>query len=202
MRRMEGTHTPASDSDFETTLDLLRRAQAGDSDALNSLIARYLPRMRRWAAGRLPTHARGMTDTQDLVQETVFRAFRNVEAFEIRGEGSLQAYLRQALLNQIRQEIRRAAARIPVSEGFGDGDHVEAPGPSPLEAALGAEAIERYERALNRLRPGDREAIVARLELGLSYQEAAEALGKSSANAARMAVERAVSRLLKEMEKG
>jgi len=144
-----------------------------------------------------------MTDTQDLVQETVFRAFRNVEAFEIRGEGSLQAYLRQALLNQIRQEIRRAATRIPVSEvGLTDGDQVEAPGLSPLEAALGAEAIERYERALNRLRPGDREAIVARLELGLSYQEAAEALGKSSANAARMAVERAVSRLLKEMEKG
>jgi RNA polymerase sigma-70 factor (ECF subfamily) len=125
-----------------------------------------------------------------------------VEAFEIRGEGSLQAYLRQALLNQIRQEIRRAATRIPVSEGLADGDHVEASGPSPLEAALGAEAIERYERALNRLRPRDREAIVARLELGLSYQEAAEALGKSSANAARMAVERAVSRLLKEMEKG
>ena len=136
------------------------------------------------------------------MQETVFRAFRNVEAFEIRGEGSLQAYLRQTLLNQIRQEIRRAATRIPVSEGLPDGDHVEAPGPSPLEAALGAEAIERYERALDRLRPEDREAIVARIELGLSHKEVAEALGKSSANAARMAVERAVSRLLKEMEKG
>jgi RNA polymerase sigma factor (sigma-70 family) len=196
-------HTAASDPDFETTLNLLRRAQAGDSDALNSLIARYLPRMRRWAAGRLPAHARGMTDTQDLVQETVSRAFRNVEAFEIRGEGSLQAYLRQALLNQIRQEIRRAATRIPASEAdFADADLVEAPGPSPLEAALGAEAIGRYERALDRLRPEDRGAIVARIELGLSHKEVAEALGKSSANAARMAVERALSRLLKEMEKG
>jgi RNA polymerase sigma-70 factor, ECF subfamily len=200
---LRGTHTPAFEPDFETTLDLLRRAQAGDSDALNSLIDRYLPRMRRWAAGRLPMHARGMTDTQDLVQEAVSRAFRNVEAFEIRGEGSLQAYLRQALVNQIRQEIRRASTRIPASEvDLTDADHVEAPGPSPLEAALGAEAIDRYERALDRLRPEDREAIVARIELGLSHKEVAEALGKSSANAARMAVERAVSRLLKEMEKG
>jgi RNA polymerase sigma-70 factor (ECF subfamily) len=144
-----------------------------------------------------------MTDTQDLVQETVSRAFRNVEAFEIRGDGALQAYLRQALLNQIRQEIRRAGARLPASEvDLTDADQVEAPGPSPLEAALGAEAIERYERALERLRAEDREAIVARIELGLSHKEVAEALGKSSANAARMAVERAVSRLLKEMEKG
>jgi RNA polymerase sigma-70 factor (ECF subfamily) len=204
MRGVDRTHTATSDPDFETTLDLLRRAQAGDSDALNALIARYLPRMRQWAAGRLPLHARGMTDTQDLVQETVSRAFRNVEAFEIRGEGALQAYLRQALLNQIRQEIRRASSRIPRGDvDLADAaDRVEAPGPSPLEAAIGAEALERYERALERLRPEDREAIVARIELGLSHQEVAEALGKPSANAARMAVERAVSRLLKEMGQG
>ena len=186
---------------LESSLDLLRRAQAGDTEALNTLIARYLPRMQRWATGRLPAHARGMTDTQDLVQDAVSQAFRKIEGFEVRGEGALQAYLRQALLNQIRQEIRRASRRPPPGDAEADSaaSDVEDPGPSPLEEAIGSEALERYERALARLRPEDREAIVARIELGLSHREVAEALGKPSANAARMAVERALSRLLKEM---
>jgi RNA polymerase sigma factor (sigma-70 family) len=201
MRAVDEPHSQPPDPGFETSLDLLRRAQAGDADALNTLIARYLPRMQRWASGRLPADARGMGDTQDLVQETVTRAFKNIEGFEIRGEGALQAYLRQALLNQIRQEIRKASSRLPPGEA--DAAEavaaVESQGPSPLEEAIGAEALERYEQALARLRPEDREAIIARIELGLSHQQVAEALGKPSANAARMAVERALSRLLKEM---
>jgi DNA-directed RNA polymerase specialized sigma24 family protein len=69
----------------------------------------------------------------------------------------------------------------------------------PLEAAFGREAVERYEHALNRLRPEDREAIVDRIELGLTNRELADALGKPSPNAARIAVERALFRLPKEM---
>src|SRR5712671_6028856 len=95
-------HGDAPRSGSETSLDMLRRAQSGDAEALNQLLARYLPRLKRWATGRLPAHARGMADTQDLVQETVSRAFRKIDGIEIRGEGSLQAYLRQVLLNQIR----------------------------------------------------------------------------------------------------
>ena len=187
-------------SGLETSLDLLRRAQAGDAEALNTLIARYLPRLRRWATGRLPADARGMADTQDLVQETVSQAFRKIDRFEVRGEGALQAYLRQVLLNQIRQEIRRARRRpAPGEPAKEELDALPAVGPSQLEAAIGREALERYEQALQRLRAEDREAIVARIELGLSHQELADALGKPSANAARMAVERALARLIREM---
>src|SRR5439155_13414883 len=116
----------------ETSLDMLRRAQLGDAEALNELLARYLPRLTRWATGRLPAHARGMADTQDLVQETVSSAFRKINAIEIRGPGALQAYLRQVLLNQIRQEIRRARRR-PSSEGAGveEVDGLESGVPSP-----------------------------------------------------------------------
>jgi len=186
----------------ESSLSLLKRAQAGDETALNALIARYLPRLRRWATGRLPVSARGMSDTQDLVQDTVSQAFRKIDSFEIRGEGALQAYLRQALLNQIRQEIRRASRRPTRADGDLDeaASGLEHPGPSPLEEAIGAQGLERYEQALARLRDEDREAIVARIEMGLSHAEVAEALGKPSANAARMAVERALARLLKEMQ--
>src|SRR5262249_25559353 len=134
--------------------------------------------------------------TQDLVQETVFKAFKQIGRFDVRGEGALQGYLRQALVNRIRDEIRRVNRR---PEAVDLDPHLRDEAPSPLEQAIGREALERYEQALNRLRPDDREAIIGRIELGLTNEELAEATGKPSANAARMAVERALFRLAREM---
>jgi RNA polymerase sigma-70 factor (ECF subfamily) len=187
------------ESGLDSSLTLLERAQAGDQAALESLIARYLPRMQRWASGRLPRWARDMSDTQDIVQDTLFQTFRRIDSFEPRGEGALQAYLRQAVLNRIREEFRRAKRRPSRVELD---TQVRDDGRSPVEAAIGIEALERYERALERLHPEDRHLIVAKIELGYTNQELADLLGKPSANAARMAAQRAVVRLAKEMEKG
>ena len=74
--------------------------------------------------------------------------------------------------------------------------------PSPLEQAIGRQGVQRYDEALARLGAGDREAIVARLELQQSYQEIAVALGKPTANAARAAVTRALARLVEELGDG
>jgi RNA polymerase sigma-70 factor (ECF subfamily) len=73
-------------------------------------------------------------------------------------------------------------------------------GTSPLEAAIGTQALERYEAALARLTDEEREAVVTRVEFGLSYAEVADALGKPSADAARMAVVRALVKLAREMD--
>ena len=180
----------------ESSCELLQRARGGDGVALERLVALYLPRLRRWAAGRLPLWARDMADTQDLVQEALIQTFKKIESFEWRGDGALQAYLRQAVLNRIRDELRRAGRRPP-SEAL-DSQAPDA-APSPLEEAVGSEALERYDRALQRLRPTEREAIVMRIELGFTHEQLAAALGKPSANAARMAVERALLRLAAEM---
>jgi RNA polymerase sigma-70 factor (ECF subfamily) len=181
----------------QSSLTLLERAQAGDRLALESLIARYRPRLQRWASGRLPRWARDMADTQDLVQETLFQTFRKIERFDARGEGALYAYLRTAILNRIREELRRAKRR-PARQALDPdaSDH----GRSPLEDAIGHEAIERYERALATLRPEDREAVLAKIELGYTNEEIAALFGKPTANAARMAVERAIVRLAKAMQ--
>ena len=71
---------------------------------------------------------------------------------------------------------------------------------SPLEVAIGEEIIERYEAGLGRLKSEEREAIVGRVELGLSYAELATALGKPSADAARMTVVRALVKLTEAMD--
>jgi RNA polymerase sigma-70 factor, ECF subfamily len=182
--------------ELRSSLTLLARAQAGDRGALDELVARYLPRLERWASGRLPRWARDVADTQDLVQETLFQTFKRIERFEARGEGALQAYLRHAILNRIREELRRANRRPGRSELD---SQVQDEGRSPLEEAIGHEALERYERAFATLRREDREALVARMELGYTNEEIAELLGKRTANAVRMTVERAVVRLAKAM---
>lgn len=180
----------------ESTVYLLDRARAGDADAVNRLFERYVPRLRRWAGGRLPSWARDLADTQDLVQEAAIQTFRNIEGFEYRGEGAFLAYLRQAVMNRIRDEVRRSVrspAATDVSTGLIDAS------PSPLEQAVGAELLDAYEAALDRLTGPEREAIIGRIELGLTYPELATAMGKPGPDAARMAVVRALVRLGEEM---
>jgi len=186
------TRPSRTSSEAETSLELLRRARQGDRSALERLSQRYLPPLRRWATGRLPAWARDLIDTDDLVQDTLMSTLKQLDGFEPRHDGALQAYLRQVLHNRILMEIRRAGRRPAPAEMRGD----EAdPAPSPLELTVGREAAERYEAELQRLRPDDREAIILRIEMGYGYQEIARALDKPSANAARMTVTRALLRL-------
>jgi RNA polymerase sigma factor (sigma-70 family) len=188
---------PAADA--ESTFQLLERANAGETAALDALFARYLKPLQRWASGRLPGWARAAADTQDLVQDTLLNAFRKVGTFEPRREGAFQAYLRQAVMNRIRDELRRTKAR-PATATFDELDHEH--GGSPLDDAIGLETFERYEAALARLRADDREAIIGRVELGQSYEELAASLGSPSADAARKTVSRALVRLAGEMSDG
>ncbi len=173
--------------------------RAGDNSALNRLMDRYLPRLSRWASGRLPQWARDMSDTDDLVQDTLVRSVANLDHFESRGEGALQAYLRGAVMNRIRDEIRRRRRTPAVSELD---SAIPAQGQSPLESAIGGEVRAKYDRALERLDPEAREAVIARLEMGCSYAEVAELMGRPSADAARMMVSRALVRLAEEMRRG
>ena len=174
---------------LETTLSLLDQIRAGDDAARERLLARYLPLLRAWAHGRLPPHARGLADTDDVVQITLVRALNHLERFEYRHDGALLGYLRQGVLNAIRQEIRRASRR-PAGDAVDDAiaDHRA----SVVEQAIGQETLERYESALLELTPDQREAAMLRIEFGMSYPEIADAMGKPSPNAARMLVVRAL----------
>jgi RNA polymerase sigma-70 factor (ECF subfamily) len=178
------------------SMTLLTRMQQGDVAAREELVRRYWPRLQQWARGRLPAGARDLYDTTDLVQETMVAALRRLDEFEPEHDGALQAYLRTAILNRIRTLARRAQARgqkMEVDSGILDRS------PSPLEQAIGREALELYENALRRLRPDDREAIHLKLELDLPYAEIAQELGKPTLIAARKAVSRAIARLAREM---
>jgi RNA polymerase sigma-70 factor (ECF subfamily) len=143
----------------------------------------------------LPRNARGAVDTGDVVQEVLINVLRRLAAFEPRDEGAFQGYLRQALTNRFRDIARQHSknSQSPLDSAW------PAAGPSPLEVAIGREGVERYEAALQKLKVEDQRAIVARCEWGMSHEEVAQAIGKNSANAARVAIHRALIRLAKEM---
>ncbi len=181
--------------DVKSSQELLRSAQAGDERAKEDLCRRYHPLLLRYAHGRLPRQARSLLDTQDIVQETLIGTLARLDGIEYRHQGAVQAYLLRALRNRIIDEVRRSQ-RMPACNTLEEGPSRQA---SPLEQAIGSEAVGRFESAFARLRPADQEAIAARIELGLSYAEVAELVGKPSPDAARMAVSRALVRLVKEM---
>jgi len=182
----------------EATIELLARVKRGDRHALDLLLERCIPALRRWAHARLPQSARGMVDTADLVQDTVVAALRRLDVFDARHEGALQAYLRTAVMNRIRDVIR-ARDRRPIQGDMPEDLLDERT--SPLEALIGAENLAFYDAALQRLRAADREVIVGRIEMQYSYEELAVMLNKPSANAARVAVARALKRLVDEMSR-
>jgi RNA polymerase sigma-70 factor (ECF subfamily) len=183
----------AEHGDLTLSLDLVRKAHRGDRKALDRLFERYIPPLRRWVAGRLPRWARDLTGTDNMIQGAMLETFRRLDKFDPeRGSGGLHAYLRQALQHRIVDELRRAKRQPTVAD----------PAASPLQETIGREAADRYEAALGRLRDAEREAVIARVELGFDYKDIAEALGKPSPDAARMTVVRALVRLSQEMGHG
>jgi len=187
---------PGDRSTVTATQDLLQLAKAGDEQARSAIVARYLPRLARWASGRLPPSARSLLETNDLVQETLVRTLEGLERVEPRAPGSFQAYVRGAILNRIRDEIRWAVRREGSSEAS---EELQDPAPSPLENAIGADTLARYERALESLSDAEREVLHLRVELDFAYADIAAFTGRPTADAARMAVQRALRRLAKAM---
>jgi len=196
--RLHMTHEDAPETEGaallsdEPTIELVLSARNGDRMALEALLERCLPPLKRWAHGRLPAHARGSLDTGDLVQEAAMHVLARLDKFEPRHVGAMQAYLRMSVINRIRDEIRKVGRRPQLAELT-----EEPPGDttSPLEVVIRDEAYDRYRTALEKLRTRDREMVVARIEVQWSIAEIAQRFGLASVDAARVAVSRSLKRL-------
>ena len=180
----------------EPTMELVIRAKAGDRMATEALLERCLPPLKRWAHGQLPMAARGSLDTNDLVQDAALNLVKRLDFFQPQHVGAMQGYLRQSVINRIRDEVRKIGRHAPPVELPDDHPSDRT---SPLESAIQAEAYDRYRRALTHLEPKDRELIVARVEIQWTVAEIAQRFGMRTVDAARMAVGRAVRRLTQQM---
>jgi RNA polymerase sigma-70 factor (ECF subfamily) len=208
VRAVEGHDCPGNTDVNETvadprlalnsTIDLVARVRQGDHDALETLCLRCLKALNCYAAGRIPPRVRGMVDTQDLVAEALEKGLKKLSHIELEREGAFVAYLRRIFKNLVIDQVR-AAERRPLAVSLHD--RHEDNGQSPLERALDREQVERYEQALDRLRPRDAEVIILRLEQQAGYEEIAAHMGFATGNAARVAVRRALYRLAHEMSR-
>jgi RNA polymerase sigma-70 factor (ECF subfamily) len=137
-----------------------------------------------------------MADTDDIVQVSLVRALSRVDEFEARREGAFLAYLHKILLNIIRDEIRRAAARPdagPLDADLPD-ERV-----SILDRTIGPSAINLYEAALADLPERQQQAVILRVEFGFSFPEIAGVIGNTTPDAVRMLVTRGLIRLAAKM---
>lgn len=181
-----------------STLALVERARAGDRAALEQIAGRYQPALLRFAHGRLPSAARGLVDTCDVVQVAVVRTLERLDGFEPAFRGSLLAYLRRAVLNQVRDEIRRAQRRpAPVELSH----ELPSLGPDPLEQVISREDLERYDAALATLPADQQEAFMMRIEMRCGYREIADAVGRPTAESARMLVRRAIASMARRLRR-
>ena len=191
------TPPPVLVTALDSTLALVTRARGGDREALELIADRYQSALARFAHGRMPAAARGLFDTDDLVQVAVVRTLTRLDHIDSSISGSLLAYLRRAVLNQIRDELRRAQRR---QHRYGWSPDLAVAERDPLEQVISREMLERYDAALAQLPAEQQEAFMMRIEMDCSYRHIAEALGKASPEAARMLVRRAIqtlARLLK-----
>jgi RNA polymerase sigma factor (sigma-70 family) len=107
---------------------------------------------------------------------------KHFETSPILNRAALKTYMRVMILNLLRDEVRRHG-RMPAYE-----DDETFPDDFPKTGAA-------YDVALTRLTEPERQLIVTRVEMRMSYEEIATMLGLSSGDAARMAFRRAVRRL-------
>ncbi len=189
-------------SDLQATRELLPRARAGDAEAREELCARFAPVLRRFLHARLPVHARGLCETEDLVQEVYAQALGRLDHFEYRGPGTFWCFLRRIGLNQVNLLARRP--HVPTEEAVTQGELAgrRLPETDPQESFQEKELFAAFEAAVEQVPEQHRRAILMRLELKLPFAEIAEECGYPSADAARMAICREMEKLVEKLARG
>lgn len=183
----------------ESSFDLVMRAKAGDDHALDRLLKRYFPRLRRWVTADLPVWAREFNDTEDLVQETLVNAFRNLPNLRMHSRFSFRSYMRRAARNRAHDELKRVTRRPRIEQltEWACSDE-----PSSIARCISREDLWRCRAAFARLGPEDRRIIVLRLsDPDASFRTLASRAGKPTEDAARIALGRALTRLAREMHR-
>lgn len=166
---------------------LLQAARGGDRGAFASLVHEAAPALERLAL-RLVHHRE---DAEDVAQEAVFTAWRQLASFEERGR--FKAWICRIL---VRRALDLGRRRRPATDAAADAVEARHADPATIAAERETESVLRD--AIDQLPPVQRATLLLRADQGLSYEEIAYVLG-STRNAVRMnliAARRSLARLL------
>jgi RNA polymerase sigma-70 factor (ECF subfamily) len=91
--------------------DLLRRAIAGDHQALKKLLDRHAPPIQRAMQRRIPRRFRSLLSAQDVMQDTYLDAFLGMGRFIPRRDGSFARWLRTIAERKLEDTIKALSAK-------------------------------------------------------------------------------------------
>ncbi|MFN3189700.1 MAG: sigma-70 family RNA polymerase sigma factor [Aureliella sp.] len=193
----------------EEVLRLIEAARTGETEQLGQLLQFYFNYLTVLASTQLDHRLKKRLNPSDLVQETLLAAHRDFQAFRGNSPQELVGWLRQILINVLhgaiakhvkagKRDIRREISIDQVVT------HVDRSAanlasilPSPIDSP--SSPMHAEERAadlaahLGKLRPDYRDVIVLRNIRGLSFDEVAEEMERSS-GAVRMLWLRAIDK--------
>jgi RNA polymerase sigma factor, sigma-70 family len=169
------------------------RARAGDADAFRVLVERHSHPLFRLAF-RMTGNEQ---DAEDMVQETLLRAYRRIDRFDERA--SFRTWLYRIAVNcsldLVRLRKRRSEFAGPVDPEMEDPlDTLPAPGPTPDRMAMSDQARSRIAGALEELSAAEKTAFVLRHFENLGIEEVSRVM-ECRPGAARHSVFRAVQKL-------
>jgi RNA polymerase sigma-70 factor, ECF subfamily len=190
--------------DTAETLDLLRRVQEGDQQALADLMICHRLELRRFVALRLGSDMQTRVDASDVVQETQLEVCRRLPDFLERQPMPFHLWVRKTAYERLlmlrRQHVearRRTTSRevgLPDRSALLLARQFLAAGSTPSQQLHRRELVRRVRLAVAQLTDGDREILLMRNHEGLSYQDVACLLDIEPA-AARQRYGRALLRL-------
>ncbi len=140
---------------------LLEEARKGDRKAFDRLAAASCERLEGLIHTRLGPSLRPKVDVDDIVQETLLRAFRSIDHFESQGDDAFCRWLGGIAGNVIHETARRHRGEFMLALD----DDFPAGGVSQSKAGERNERFDRLQGALNSLSPDHRQVILlARVE--------------------------------------
>jgi RNA polymerase sigma-70 factor (ECF subfamily) len=163
-------------------LDLVRRCQAGDTEAFDELVTRYRTRV----FGMIYNMIHSEQDAWDLAQESFVKAWKSIKRF--RGHSSFYTWMYRIVMNVTidwtrKKQIKAGGAEFDDAIKLNQIDPASKTAPKP--DALPYETMERSEiraridRAIAQLSPEHRAVILMKEVEEMQYHEIAEALGCS-----------------------
>lgn len=176
--------------------ELLRRAQAGDHQALAELFEPFRDRILRIARVRIGTRLATRVDPEDIVQMTLVNAWQHLGTFDASKPHLLVNWFAVIAENCIRDEVKKGRSgkrdvnlEVQIETLRPNGGSTVAipiPGPSgtPSQYVSAQETAEIYDRCLSELPEHYREIILLRQHADMSWIQVAERLNSPNAKAA------------------
>lgn len=182
-----------ADSYNYKTQRLISLAKGGDESALDRLCKVYGERVRRIVRLRMGRELRSKMESMDVVQDAFISALRSLDDFTYDNEGDFLRWLSKIAENRIRDNLEKLHAdkrdirkEIPLNSNRQaiEDSFVRTNGPvdstTPSVIMSRREELDKLEKAMDKLRPEYREVIVWVKIEGLSHEDAAKRLNKSS----------------------